>query len=343
MRSYVWVVLVAVAVGAALGGPATAQVDTLYAEYFTDGGFDITWVAAFEGDNMDVTFMAGNPSGDGWVGFIINEIAAPVGLTYSGEDTLADYSIEAQIYTRVDTTISTGSYNGILARFDTTEAGTELYYSMVSDFDSDRRLRLRLYDGSMFPIVIRDWVGGEIPGGAPTEDGWHKFELAFNADTIWAYYDDIELPDSPFIEGTLPAGHFGVYVFNFAGTDTTYCDDIIVTAAGPPVSVDTGPDVPLDLSQGLRLLPASPNPFVGSTKIGYVLPPDAVSRHVSLRVYNVAGQAVATLVDQEMAPGRHYVIWDGRDHSGRSVANGIYLVHLVTDRGVDSEKVVLVR
>lgn len=58
--------------------------------------------------------------------------------------------------------------------------------------------------------------------------------------------------------------------------------------------------------------------------------------HVSVRVYDVSGALVATLVDGEMAAGTHEVAWNGRDAGGRSVAAGLYLAQVTagTERAV---------
>ncbi|HEV2122355.1 MAG TPA: alginate lyase family protein, partial [Chloroflexota bacterium] len=65
-----------------------------------------------------------------------------------------------------------------------------------------------------------------------------------------------------------------------------------------------------------------PNPFNPTTTITYHLPE---ATHVTLAVYNVAGQRVAQLVSSEQGAGVHQAVWDGRDASGVPVASGLYL------------------
>jgi hypothetical protein len=64
-----------------------------------------------------------------------------------------------------------------------------------------------------------------------------------------------------------------------------------------------------------------PNPFNPTTTIEYQVPQAAP---VQMTVFNVLGQQICTLVDEVREAGRHQVIWDGRDRSGRPVASGIY-------------------
>jgi len=78
---------------------------------------------------------------------------------------------------------------------------------------------------------------------------------------------------------------------------------------------------PQELKAGaLMLAPNRPNPFRGSTSIEFQLPK---AGKASLKVYNILGQAVATLVDGELAAGRHQVAFNAR-----GLANGIYLYRL---------------
>jgi hypothetical protein len=65
-----------------------------------------------------------------------------------------------------------------------------------------------------------------------------------------------------------------------------------------------------------------PNPFNPSTNIKYSLPVDA---DVELRIFNILGQEVKTLVDQISKAGFYNVEWDGKDNLNQRVASGIYI------------------
>jgi len=88
-----------------------------------------------------------------------------------------------------------------------------------------------------------------------------------------------------------------------------------------------------------------PNPFNPETNItydvGFVDGPD---QQVNLSIYNILGQRVITLVNDQRSIGRHNVKWYGKDSSGISVASGMYFVHMVTSTGkVQTKKVMLLR
>jgi hypothetical protein len=73
-----------------------------------------------------------------------------------------------------------------------------------------------------------------------------------------------------------------------------------------------------------------PNPFNAGTVVTYRLPALA---HVVVRIYNLAGQEVSTLVDRTEVAGDYRVWWDGRDTEGQEVASGIYIVRLQAETG----------
>jgi hypothetical protein len=78
-----------------------------------------------------------------------------------------------------------------------------------------------------------------------------------------------------------------------------------------------------------------PNPFNPSTTIGYRLP---VREHVSLAVYNVLGEKIATLVDEEGSAGPHKVIFNGT-----GFASGVYFYSLRAGNSVQTHKFMLLR
>lgn len=83
-----------------------------------------------------------------------------------------------------------------------------------------------------------------------------------------------------------------------------------------------------------------PNPFNPDTKIEYSV---ARKSHVNISVFNILGQSVATLIDEEIEAGVHEVIWDGHNDNGSQVASGIYFYKMDTDEFVRTRKMVLMR
>jgi hypothetical protein len=84
-----------------------------------------------------------------------------------------------------------------------------------------------------------------------------------------------------------------------------------------------------------------PNPFNPVTTISFTVKEKAP---VSLRIYNVAGQLVRTLVDDTRAPGVvHRFDWDGRNEAGQAVSSGVYFYKLVAKDFTQTRKMVLLK
>ncbi len=83
-----------------------------------------------------------------------------------------------------------------------------------------------------------------------------------------------------------------------------------------------------------------PNPFNPRTEIRFEIPRAEV---VSLRIYDVRGQLVRTLVQGLQPAGSSTVAWSGEDDHGDQVASGLYFYRLVTDEGEQTRKMLLVK
>ncbi|MFH1866178.1 MAG: FlgD immunoglobulin-like domain containing protein [Candidatus Eisenbacteria bacterium] len=116
----------------------------------------------------------------------------------------------------------------------------------------------------------------------------------------------------------LPNGHY-----------TTGCPDRVdlmanimeyfgKTPTGPP----TGADESVFAN---RLDHARPNPFNPRTTIEYSV---AVPGRMTLRIYDLAGRAVRTLVDRDVEAGAHKIVWDGTTDAGWRAASGVYFLKM---------------
>jgi flagellar hook assembly protein FlgD len=83
-----------------------------------------------------------------------------------------------------------------------------------------------------------------------------------------------------------------------------------------------------------------PNPFYSISKIKYFIPK---SSHVELKIYNLTGELVKTLVDKGQKKGIYIVEWDGKDRSERFVPSGIYFIKLSGDKFPETKKLLLLR
>jgi len=107
------------------------------------------------------------------------------------------------------------------------------------------------------------------------------------------------------------------------------------------LSVDT------DVEENNNVVPSNyvlyqnyPNPFNPSTNIKYAL---LQNSFVSIKVYDILGREVKTLVSSELPAGNHSIVWKGDDNNGHSVSSGTYIYRIHTDNFVQTKKMILMK
>jgi len=114
-------------------------------------------------------------------------------------------------------------------------------------------------------------------------------------------------------------------------------------------------NVPLPVEEAASSLPTKvelaqnyPNPFNPSTKIKFIIPPVETSRRdifTTLKVYDVLGNEIATLVNEEKPAGTYEVEFNTNIHSGKvqSLPSGVYLYRLQAENSVETKKMILMK
>jgi len=182
------------------------------------------------------------------------------------------------------------------------------------------------HDGSLLPglpIPTGNKIFGSAAAGDLDGDG--------DVDVAFASYDaSVNVLDFPGAS-TPDAYEWPTYGAN-NGRTSAYGD------RGPAVGVEPSGagGAPLALALGQNL----PNPFAGPTTIAYVVPRPG---RVTLKVFNVSGRLVRTLLDGVVPAGPGRVEWDGRDGRGRSLSSGIYFYRLDNGERTVTRKGVLLR
>jgi len=157
------------------------------------------------------------------------------------------------------------------------------------------------------------------------------FEFPAVTEFDWTeYYIDIQVPE----EG--PEG-LEVRIHPYSTfTGTIYFDDLSVKVIAPVVT-----DV------GDRLIPSTfelsqnyPNPFNPSTTISYSIPENSV---VSIKIYDMLGREVKTLVNEEQSSGVHQIVWRGDNNYGSRVASGTYFYRAVLGKHTAVKKMLLLK
>jgi hypothetical protein len=93
-----------------------------------------------------------------------------------------------------------------------------------------------------------------------------------------------------------------------------------------------------------RLYQNHPNPFNPSTTIVFTIPGESAARRdATLKVYDVRGALVKTLVNGTVTGGRHEVTWDGRNNRGIEVSSGVYFARFTAGETISVKKMILAR
>ncbi|MDP8268816.1 MAG: choice-of-anchor J domain-containing protein [Candidatus Tenebribacter davisii] len=104
------------------------------------------------------------------------------------------------------------------------------------------------------------------------------------------------------------------------------------------VSIDAGDDI---LKPTVTALTGNyPNPFNPTTKISFSI---KEAGPVSINIYNMRGQLVKTLVNNELENDYYEIVWNGRDNSNKSVASGVYFYKMKTQNYNSTKKMILMK
>ena len=102
------------------------------------------------------------------------------------------------------------------------------------------------------------------------------------------------------------------------------------------VSAINGSGLPTDFALSQNY----PNPFNPTTTINFDLP---TKTDVRIKVFNVLGQVVNTLVDQTLEAGSYKVDWDGTNQAGAHAASGVYFYRIVAGDFVETKKMMMLK
>ena len=96
------------------------------------------------------------------------------------------------------------------------------------------------------------------------------------------------------------------------------------------------------LPKAFALAQNAPNPFNPATTISYSVP-EGKTVAVSLRVYDIRGKLIRTLVNETRDAGNYTIFWDGSDESGNKVASGVYLYRMQAGSFNQTRKMVVLK
>ena len=165
-----------------------------------------------------------------------------------------------------------------------------------------------------------------------------KFTGGFNTgDTYWVnnLYADSSYQklgsDLANFAVSLPA--YGSAVF----TISTQESHVVLPQLNPPTAVHENNGL---IINNYQLKQNYPNPFNPETTIEFHIPrPDKVA----LYIYNILGQKITTLTNQNYSPGIYHIVWDGKSDRGETVSSGIYIIQMRAGEFIKNRRMLLLR
>lgn len=211
--------------------------------------------------------------------------------------------------------------------------------------------------GTLNPFITGLGCGTDVDfyldGGSPGINNFDVLEKTEAADYLFAYPDyegqdyyagicnstvngsgvEVRTVWLGFSYMSIRNGEEGMPVRNYVAIRTGRCCTQMLPSPNEDI---TGADIPVATALGRSY----PNPFNPATMISFDL---AAKGPVSIRIYNVAGQLVRTLVNGERGAGRHSETWDGKNDAGYLLGSGVYFLKMKASSFESSRKLVLLR
>ena len=183
------------------------------------------------------------------------------------------------------------------------------------------------------PVTI---ANGVMYAGALDQEGtMHAFNAA-TGDILWSFASGGSVNSgAAVVDGVV---YWGSGYASLGGTPGTHLYAFTV----PSLKVGSleGNNLFNEIKNQFVLEQCYPNPFNSSTQIRFGIP-EAGS--VTLKIYNINGELVKTLVDGNMSAGFHQVTWNATDNSGNKISSGIYFYRLTSGTFTQMNKMMLAK
>jgi hypothetical protein len=298
-------------------------------------------------DTFEADIPSQNYHTDIWYRIIAADNAGNVGSTqmYNFEVTNARTIMydDGQPYWM--TTLNPG--DGLFVQFEFSDVGIDsgLLHQVKLFFDDTGEFDLRMYRGTTSnPGPLLDSLAGLLSPGYQ----WYTIDITdlgvqLSGSVVAGYIlGPVSGPDTATVlqDPTLNyTNNMWRYVAG-AWSHPTSGGDNMIRLKVIPITFTGVEENTKDPTDYLALAQASPNPTKTDAVIQYQVPTE---QRISLRIYNTSGQLVKTLVDQQVAAGRHQVTWNCCDEQGRAVASGVYFYQLQYENRITTKKLILIR
>ncbi|MCF7911109.1 MAG: T9SS type A sorting domain-containing protein [Candidatus Cloacimonetes bacterium] len=202
---------------------------------------------------------------------------------------------------------------------------------------------------TMFVNLSTEFAGDLTINYSIGGDGYGNEPHVINGEIILEY--PLRWINLNMSSGTIPPGQSQEICVDFDTADieeTVHTCNIVITSDSWDTKTIPVTLIPVAQGNDPESIPASnilsqnyPNPFNPRTIIPFSICESAAN--VTLKIYNLKGQAIRTLLNAPTEPGNFTLYWDGKDDNGKDVASGIYFSNLSVDGEKQTRKMVMIK
>jgi hypothetical protein len=211
---------------------------------------------------------------------------------------------------------------GVMFRYQ----NADNYYRFSMDKERSYRRLVRRYQGQSV-ILAEDKI-------AYVSSRWHQVKIRVIGSSITVFYNGaaiFQVTDSAISSG-------GIALYSWYNQPSKFDNISVTTPVLGKRQIDpVDPAAQLQVPTAFELYQNYPNPFNPETTINFDLPE---AGEINLTIYNLLGQPVKTVVQENFNTGRHQLRWDATDAAGKLLASGIYIyrIHFKPNQGNQQPK-----
>lgn len=118
--------------------------------------------------------------------------------------------------------------------------------------------------------------------------------------------------------------------------------DLFIDMGWPMATPTTSVEDPVSTEkpESFGLFQNYPNPFNPSTSFSFQI---SKTSHVRIKIYNLLGREVRTLIDERKSAGTYGIGWDGKDDLGNGIGSGVYIYRMQAGNFIESRKMILLK
>ncbi|MCX6166296.1 MAG: T9SS type A sorting domain-containing protein [Ignavibacteriae bacterium] len=216
-----------------------------------------------------------------------------------------------------------------------------IHESVVLKYDSTvTKIWENRYISTVTNTNIPDYLHLDNSGNAYVTGGLNSYKLNYQGNLIWVV-EDSTITNGDYFFGQVIKTDYQNNVLIFGNVPNTYpnfTDFVIIKKNSQTVYVSNQNQ----LVSNYKLYQNYPNPFNPSTNIKYTIPDNGKSQIenglITLKIYDILGREIATLINEKQSPGIYAVSWNGAEFP-----SGIYFYKIIAGDVTETKKMFLLK